>query len=977
MIIEFNYQPDFGKLWDDIEALPHYKELADLDGIGKQVDMAEFSKNFFRKKAAVADVSVDSNANVEDSSMVTYEVEAPKPLFRINSYYMLWKTMKKLYGEGFARQAVLGQFTKDFYINDFHKFHTNPYCFNFSCLDVVFNGLPFVTKIKSRRPRHLSSFVGQTIQFVTYASNNVAGAVGLADFLICMSYYVDATVTRKDIEQELQTFIYSVNQPFRGGHQSPFTNISLFDKHFLTKMCAEYTFPDGSKPDVDRVQYVQGIYMDVMNKTLEDTPCTFPVTTACFSVDENRNIIDTEFLREVSDANLKFGWINFYAGQTSTLSSCCFTGDTEVLIKDTKNGVRLVSLKELYDEPWKDKPNLTVFNNGFWSKTKAIKVPSNNKSLLKITTVKNQEVNCTSDHWLLTDRGEIQASDLTCDDYLMINTLSTPKVSERDQGLSYEEGVLIGAYLGDGSIYRRQENNGCETIFSLNASKAEKLLPFLNKAISKISNSSIRVNGGFNNVVFVKVNGSEVGDFIENWCHTGTAHFKSLNLNCLLQSKAFRKGVLKGLALTDGHNEYNIIYTSSPQLAKDIECLVSTLGGYCNISLDDRTEEPVVIRKKEYTRNYPVYHVRFNFNQHKTVKDTLKVLNNCLYIKVKDIQEVVLNDRFVYCLEMANEVDHYFTLPNGVHLSNCRLRSEANHEYFNSFGAGGTKIGSMGVVTLNLPRIAQRVISEVDSVERQRQSFMEEVSRLTRLAAYINEAKRYLINKRKENGHLPLYTLGFMDINKQYSTCGLNGINEAVEILGYDILDQSGQELVSELLKTVNDTNRVMEVKFSVPMNCEQTPSENSAIKLAQADKIMGYNPNGYELYSNQFIPLTVKADVLDRIKLQGLFDSQMTGGAILHVNIGEQITDVKVMEDFIKSSVRAGVIYQAINYVLNVCEDDHVTVGGQTVCPICGKKVVEKLTRVVGFLTSVKNWHVVRREKDFPNREFYKGEKY
>lgn len=629
MIIEFNYQPDFGKLWDDIEALPHYKELADLDGIGKQVDMAEFSKNFFRKKAAVADVSVDSNANVEDSSMVTYEVEAPKPLFRINSYYMLWKTMKKLYGEGFARQAVLGQFTKDFYINDFHKFHTNPYCFNFSCLDVVFNGLPFVTKIKSRRPRHLSSFVGQTIQFVTYASNNVAGAVGLADFLICMSYYVDATVTRKDIEQELQTFIYSVNQPFRGGHQSPFTNISLFDKHFLTKMCAEYTFPDGSKPDVDRVQYVQRIYMDVMNKTLEDTPCTFPVTTACFSVDENRNIIDTEFLREVSDANLKFGWINFYAGQTSTLSSC------------------------------------------------------------------------------------------------------------------------------------------------------------------------------------------------------------------------------------------------------------------------------------------------------------------------------------------------------------CRLRSEANHEYFNSFGAGGTKIGSMGVVTLNLPRIAQRVISEVDSVERQRQSFMEEVSRLTRLAAYINEAKRYLINKRKENGHLPLYTLGFMDINKQYSTCGLNGINEAVEILGYDILDQSGQELVSELLKTVNDTNRVMEVKFSVPMNCEQTPSENSAIKLAQADKIMGYNPNGYELYSNQFIPLTVKADVLDRIKLQGLFDSQMTGGAILHVNIGEQITDVKVMEDFIKSSVRAGVIYQAINYVLNVCEDDHVTVGGHTVCPICGKKVVEKLTRVVGFLTSVKNWHVVRREKDFPNREFYKGEKY
>ena len=110
--------------------------------------------------------------------------------------------------------------------------------------------------------------------------------------------------------------------------------------------------------------------------------------------------------------------------------------------------------------------------------------------------------------------------------------------------------------------------------------------------------------------------------------------------------------------------------------------------------------------------------------------------------------------------------------------------------------------------------------------------------------------------------------------------------------MGYDILTKEGQELVRNILKAVNDTNAEMEDKFGYPHNCEQTPSENSAIKLAEADRILGYNQD-YDLYSNQFIPLTAKADVLDRIMLQGMFDSYMTGGAILHINVSEKIKDV------------------------------------------------------------------------------------
>lgn len=127
-----------------------------------------------------------------------------------------------------------------------------------------------------------------------------------------------------------------------------------------------------------------------------------------------------------------------------------------------------------------------------------------------------------------------------------------------------------------------------------------------------------------------------------------------------------------------------------------------------------------------------------------------------------------------------------------------------------------------------------------------------------------------------------------------------------------------------------------------------------------------------YDIYSNQFIPLIVKADMLDRIYLQGIFDSHFSGGAILHINCDTPIKDPKKIADLICSCAKQKVVYFAINYVLSECEDGHMTVTNGEICTICGKPIINKYTRVVGFLTNVKNWHKVRREKDFPNRQFY-----
>jgi anaerobic ribonucleoside-triphosphate reductase len=144
---------------------------------------------------------------------------------------------------------------------------------------------------------------------------------------------------------------------------------------------------------------------------------------------------------------------------------------------------------------------------------------------------------------------------------------------------------------------------------------------------------------------------------------------------------------------------------------------------------------------------------------------------------------------------------------------------------------------------------------------------------------------------------------------------------------------------------------------------------------LAQKDELLKYN-NKYKIYSNQFIPLITKADMLDRIKLQGLFDKHFSGGAIAHINVETPIQDEQQIVDLIKTCAKMGVVYWAINYNLQECEKGHMSVGRGNQCSICGSEIINNYTRVVGFLTNTKNWHKIRRERDYPNRQFYNGEK-
>ena len=569
-----SYKKDFKDLMLGLEK-KYGADLIEENGIGSQLDISKSSKKFF-KAFTTADVSVDANANVTDKSVISHKIETAKPFHLINSYYRLWKEIKKIETKEKADWIVESQIKGRMYINDFVGFSSAmAYCFNYSTYDTATMGIPSVFDGRggSEPPKNLMSFLGQIELFSLIAGNSTLGATGLADLLIVIAIYMDKMLQNKEdahvpmvddkacwqyMESMLTGFIYRLNQPYRGS-QSLFSNVSVYDSNFIDGMLEGDAYSiiiDDVKYSAKKeiVQKVQEIYLDIMNREMARKPITFPVTTACFSIDENNEIQDDAFLKFISEKNLKFGFINIYAGKSSTLSSC------------------------------------------------------------------------------------------------------------------------------------------------------------------------------------------------------------------------------------------------------------------------------------------------------------------------------------------------------------CRLRSERdNGEYFNSFGSGSTKIGSLGVATGNLPQLA----TICKGAENPSDEFLHRIKDLVLDCQLVNQAKRNIIKRTIKAGSQPLYSLGYMELKRQYSTFGVIGLYEALEILGYDIMTKEGQDYVLEILNVINTTNKELQDKYKAPQNCEQIPGENVSVKLAKKDRALGYNDK-YTLYSNQFIPLIKRVNMFDRIAIQALFDKHFSGGAICHLNVNQEINDVDTMQNLIHSSVKS-----------------------------------------------------------------------
>lgn len=346
----------------------------------------------------------------------------------------------------------------------------------------------------------------------------------------------------------------------------------------------------------------------------------------------------------------------------------------------------------------------------------------------------------------------------------------------------------------------------------------------------------------------------------------------------------------------------------------------------------------------------------------KRVIHTFPVTTACFSTKLNegtgkyDIQD----KEFLDFICEKNEATGFINLYGGdtsILSSCCRLRSDTSNQFFNSFGGASDQIGSMGVVAINLPQLAFRFIGDEEGFET-------ELADLVTLAQEVNYAKRCLLQSSIKKGHLPLYSNGYMDLGKQFSTVGFIGLYEACEIMGYDNTSDEGVNFGLHILDVINTINDEIAHKYKIPVNLEGIPGENTCVKLAVKDKVLGFN-NQYKMYSNQFIPLSKRCNILDRVRLSGAYDSQCSGGSIMHITIDSKVSK-ETMKDFVISTLGAGVKYFAFNYKINQCKDcNHIFVGEHEACTECGSKELEKFTRVVGFLTKISQWSQTRQEED------------
>lgn len=299
----------------------------------------------------------------------------------------------------------------------------------------------------------------------------------------------------------------------------------------------------------------------------------------------------------------------------------------------------------------------------------------------------------------------------------------------------------------------------------------------------------------------------------------------------------------------------------------------------------------------------------------------------------------------------------------------CRLRSDKSKIFTNSLGGSSSNIGSYGVCTVNLATLALRYKNDMDK-------FYNELDKNITFAQEVNRCKMSFIKKDIKSGSLPMYSLGFVSLDRQYATLGLNGLYECCVELGKDYILEENRSFVESLLKHINSVNDAYgEAILKHIVNVEQVPAENVAVKLASMDRLQGLNTK-YDIYANQFIPLTTETEggILERISIQGELDEYFSGGSILHINLDQECKDIESFMELGKVAIENGVRYFGINYPTNFCHTCHQSfVGKVETCPHCGSNDFETWCRVVGFMIPTNNYSKKRRE-EYENRVFYQS---
>ena len=313
-----------------------------------------------------------------------------------------------------------------------------------------------------------------------------------------------------------------------------------------------------------------------------------------------------------------------------------------------------------------------------------------------------------------------------------------------------------------------------------------------------------------------------------------------------------------------------------------------------------------------------------------------------------------------FTAEMYAQGHSFFTYmsDNADSLSSCcRLRNEIQDNGFSyTLGAGGVSTGSKSVLTININRCVQYARNAGWDINE----YIRSVADLCHKAQIAYDANLRELHK---SGMLPLYDAGYINIDRQYLTIGVNGLVEAAEFLGIEISDNEDYcNFIQTTLGIIEDLNKQYRTK-DLMFNCEMIPAENVGVKHAKWDKEDGYVVPRDCYNSYFYVVEDTSLNILDKFRLHGApYIAHLTGGSALHMNLAEHLSQPQY-RNLLRTAAIEGCNYFTFNIPNTVCNDcSHIDKRYLHECPHCHSKNVDYLTRIIGYLKRVSNFSQARQ---------------
>ncbi len=312
--------------------------------------------------------------------------------------------------------------------------------------------------------------------------------------------------------------------------------------------------------------------------------------------------------------------------------------------------------------------------------------------------------------------------------------------------------------------------------------------------------------------------------------------------------------------------------------------------------------------------------------------------------------------------------------PSDVRSMCCRLRLDLRElrKKSGGFFGSGESTGSVGVVTINMPRIAYLAKDEKD--------FYERLDKLMDISARSLKTKRTVITKLLEAGLYP-YTKRYLGtFANHFSTIGLIGMNEVglnANWLRADLTSPKTQKFTREVLNHMRERLSDYQELYGDLYNLEATPAESTTYRFAKHDKekypeIITANMNGTPYYTNSsHLPVGYTEDVFSALDIQDDLQTLYTSGTVFHAFLGEKLPDWKAAANLVrKIAENYKLPYYTMSPTYSVCKDHGYITGEHYTCPICGNKT-EVYSRITGYYRPVQNWNDGKAQ-EFKDRKVY-----